>query len=294
MGYMKISNLYKDDTVLLFKTVFALEKVHGTSAHLSWNDGNIRLFSGGAKHSHFESYFDGELAPTLETIKEKLVEIFGVDTPVVIYGEAYGGKMQGMKETYGDVLRFIGFDVKVNGTWVNVTSAHDICDKVGLSFVDYAIVPATVEDLNAERDKPSTLAMINGCGDDRKREGIVIRPLIELTRSDGARIIAKHKRDDFAERKTKQKDIDPANLKVYAEAEAAAEEFVTDMRLCHVMDKVFAGGEKPDITRTGDVIKAMVTDVLTEAEGEVVDSKDLRKAISSRAAKMFKRKVTTI
>lgn len=34
MGYMHIDNLYKDARVLSFKHVYALEKIHGTSAHI--------------------------------------------------------------------------------------------------------------------------------------------------------------------------------------------------------------------------------------------------------------------
>lgn len=30
MGYLHISNLYRDQRVLMFKEVFVLEKVHGT------------------------------------------------------------------------------------------------------------------------------------------------------------------------------------------------------------------------------------------------------------------------
>ena len=34
MGYMHINNLYKDQTLMMFKEVFCLEKVHGSSSHL--------------------------------------------------------------------------------------------------------------------------------------------------------------------------------------------------------------------------------------------------------------------
>jgi hypothetical protein len=34
MGYAHINNLYKDQEILIFKHVWALEKIHGTSAHI--------------------------------------------------------------------------------------------------------------------------------------------------------------------------------------------------------------------------------------------------------------------
>ncbi len=49
MGYRKIPNLYKDADILLFKDCFASEKVHGTSAHVSWKDGKVNFFAGGGE-----------------------------------------------------------------------------------------------------------------------------------------------------------------------------------------------------------------------------------------------------
>ena len=34
MSYMEISNLYADQSILMFKECYALEKIHGTSARL--------------------------------------------------------------------------------------------------------------------------------------------------------------------------------------------------------------------------------------------------------------------
>ena len=36
MAYHHIDNLYRNQDVLLFKEVYALEKIHGTSAHVSF------------------------------------------------------------------------------------------------------------------------------------------------------------------------------------------------------------------------------------------------------------------
>ncbi len=43
---------------------------------------------------------------------------------------------------------------------------------------------------------------------------------------------------------------------------------------------------------TGRVIAAMVEDVLREAAGEIVDSKDARRAIGALTAKLFKKRFT--
>lgn len=40
MSYMHIDNLYKSQTLLMFRECYALEKIHGTSAHVMWKDGH--------------------------------------------------------------------------------------------------------------------------------------------------------------------------------------------------------------------------------------------------------------
>jgi hypothetical protein len=113
MGYLHIDNLYKDQTILMFKECYALEKIHGTSAHISWNvkDKKVKFFSGGESYERFVSLFD------IEFLQKTFAENF-IDSNVTIYGEAYGGKQQGMSNTYGKELKFIGFEVQVGEYWL--------------------------------------------------------------------------------------------------------------------------------------------------------------------------------
>ena len=62
MGYLHIENLYKNQDIMLFIECYALEKIHGTSAHISYNreKDEIKFFSGGEKHERFVSLFDAE------------------------------------------------------------------------------------------------------------------------------------------------------------------------------------------------------------------------------------------
>lgn len=286
MGYLSINNLYKDQTVMLFKQVYAMEKIHGSSSHITWDKGVMTFFAGGAKHESFVALFDQE------KLKATFTEEFGVtDYAVTIYGEVYGGKMQAMSATYGKDMKFIAFDVQVGESWLVVPHAHAVVKKFDLEFVDYSLVDATVEALDAERIKESTQAVRNGCGSGRKREGIVIRPPIEVKTNNGARVIAKHKNENFEERATPQKIVDPSQLKVLEEVDAIVNEWCTSMRLEHALDKVFPNGETPDIAKMGVLLKYMVEDILREAAGEIVDSKELRGAISKKTAQMFKDKI---
>ena len=276
MGYLHIDNLYKNQDVLLFRKCYALEKVHGTSAHVEWSEGRLSFFSGGEEHLRFKKLFDeGGLAARFAAMDR---------AEVTVFGEAYGGKQQGMSGVYGKELRFIAFDVRIHDTWVGVDGAAQIASDLGLEFVDFALVPTDIDALNAERDRPSVQAIRNGVGDDKPREGVVLRPPIEVIKNNGQRIIAKHKRDDFSERATPQKIDDPEKLAVLAEAEAIAAEWVTEMRLSHVLDKLGPIG----IEHTKRVVVAMIEDVQREAAGEIVASRAAERAIGKRAADMFK------
>jgi hypothetical protein len=203
---------------------------------------------------------------------------------VKIFGEAYGGKLQGMSATYGKDLKFCCFEVQIGDLWLAVPQAQQIVLSFGLEFVHYEIIPATIEAIDAIILADSVQAIRNGMGQGHKREGVVLRPTIELRKNNDERIIAKHKREDFKETKEKR-SLDEEQLKVLEEADAIAEEWVTDVRLTHILD-LFP--QPLDISQTGDIAIAMIQDVLKESKGEIVDSRDARRAIGRKAAALFK------
>lgn len=284
MGYMHIENLYRPDAqaILLFKEVYALEKIHGTSAHVALKDGQLRFFSGGEKHENFIKLFN---------VDALLEAMLGLGRPeVVVFGEAYGGKQQGQSWRYGKNLKFVVFDVKVGDYWLDVPNAQQVAERLGLEFVHYKRVSTDLAALDAERDAPSEQARRNGVEGDQPREGVVLRPIREFHDNSGHRIISKHKRPEERETKTHREVGDPAKLKVFEEAEAIATEWVTQTRLEHVLDKL---GEV-SIADTPRVITAMIEDVTREAKGEIVDSKEARKAIGALTAKLFKKHIQDV
>jgi len=297
MSYLDISNLYKEQDILLFKEVWAAEKIHGTSAHVRYDAQESRpndpfetepglfFFNGGENRGNFVKLFD---QPNLiRAFKEMFPE---PDAKVIVYGEAYGGKQQGMSGTYGKALKFIVFEVKVGTVFLSMEQAEDVAKKLGLEFVHYRKITTDLASLDAERDAPSEQAFRNGCADRndqstwKKREGVVLRPLIELRKNNGNRIICKHKGEDFKETKKQREVTDPAKLQVIKDAEAIAEEWCTPMRLMHVLDAFPSAG----MENIPDIIQAMVADVMKESKGEIVDSKEARKAIGAKAVQLFK------
>ena len=231
-----------------------------------------------------------------------------VDQTIEIYGEAYGGSQQGMSHTYGKELKFIVFDVKIGDNFLNVPNAEDVAKKLGLEFVHYVkcslvkadspedgmwIVTTNLSEIDAERDAPSIQAVRNGVstpeaftkGEGPKREGVVLRPLVEMKLNNGERVIVKHKGDAFKETATPRPVVDPAKLQVLSEATAIANEWVTNTRLAHVLDKL---PTPHDMSMVPQLIKAMTEDVLREASGEIVVSDTAKKAIGKKAVELFK------
>ena len=281
MGYAHINNLYKDQRILDEDECWAMEKIHGTSAHIAFKIGEpMRFFSGGEKHDKFVALFDEE---KLQLAFDKLV--LDGDTEedndglvsATLYGEAYGGKQQGMSYLYGPELKFIVFDVKVNGEWIDVPFAESWADYFGLDFVWYTRTTTEVEKLDALRDMDCIQAVRNGVdlenlpkGCKPIGEGVVLRPITEKRDHRGNRICAKHKSAEFSERRKQPKVADPEKLKILSEAKEIATEWVTPMRLAHVLDKM---PHDTSIENMRDVIHAMFEDVTREAEGEIVVNK---------------------
>jgi len=284
MGYLHIDNLYKNRDILLFKECYALEKIHGTSCHIIMEVKpneitSIAFFSGGVNHNVFYALFDREAM--LKKFKE-----YGYSS-IVVFGEGYGGKCQRMKDTYGPDLKFVAFDVKVGDIWLDVPDMEEVAKSFGLDVVDWVKIPTDMDLIDKERDKFSVQAAKCGCGEDKLREGIVLRPLTEMKTKNGKRVIVKHKGEEFSERvhTPKVRETDATKLQKLTDAKEVAEEWVTAMRLLHVIDKL------PKVTGMEDtrrVISAMIEDVQREGEGEIEWSKQVASAIGTRTAKIFK------
>lgn len=284
MGYMKINNLYKNQDILLFKRCYAMLKLDGTSAHVSYNNGNLHFFGGCVKQETFEALFNKE------ELVEKLKELGyyknpNVDssTKVTVFGENIGGSVQGLSKRYGLNVKFVAFEVKIGESWLSVPNAKDVCDKLGIEFVDFWEVDTDLETLNKLRDGLDTYALKHGFGE-HPSEGIVIRPLKEFTLNDGSRVIAKHKKDTERETKT-PRVVDLEKQKILDDAQEIAEEWVVAKRLEHVLQKVLVSLDTYNIPT---IIKGMIEDIKIEGQGEIVWSKEVEKAIGAKTAKLVK------
>lgn len=273
MGYKHIDNLYKHPEFLeQYKNqqVYALEKIHGTSAKVSFVKGNLHFHPGGEQYTRFLDAFNVELLE--QAIRQKCA---GCD--VVFCGEAYGGPQQGMSATYGRLTRFVVFEVKVDNAWQPVSEAEAWSRCVGLEFVHYELGPCDIDWLNAQRDAPSVQAQRNGIAGDKLREGIVIRTDAHVG------LLLKHKGAKFCETASRR-ETRFTDLAVLNKADEIAEEWAVPERLRHVEDRLLQERDVKELCKAdiGPFTKLLLEDIEREAESQITLDQGERTALRKR------------
>lgn len=207
--YPKVQTVYLRDPETKYKTLlegrFALpefkylannewvftEKIDGTNVRVLWLPGEEfpLLFKGRTDNSQFPTFLYEELQRMLPVAK---FEGLYSDTPMTLYGEGYGARIQKGGGNYiPDGVSFILFDVKIEDSWLERENVKDIADHLGIE-----VVPVI------ERGSLFKAAGIarHGFGSQigtQTAEGLVMRPAVELASRRGNRIIAKIKHKDF-------------------------------------------------------------------------------------------------
>ena len=295
MGYRKITNLSETHPVLLFKEIYCLEKIHGTSAHISFKKAegkwSIEVMPGGIKITSFMHMLNKRYSLDTDVLQAviKHYENTGVDE-LIVYGEGYGGSCQKMSSTYGD-LNFIAFEVCkiVDGRefWYGVEDAARLLEIIKLPFVYFDKGPSTIEWITSQRDRPSEQAKRNGQGENKESEGVVIRGPVELFDNYGGRMMAKFRKLKFGEtNETEEKAA--LSTEAVNDANSVADKFVVENRLDHVLSKLAVAIPEITIKHTGTVIKAMVADIFTE-EGKTLEWSDaVERAITKKTSEMFR------
>lgn len=116
-------------------------------------------------------------------------EKFG-ETPVILFGEGYGPKIQN-GGNYRNDPSFILFDVYISGNYQPRESVEDIARSFGIDVVPIILEGTIQEAVDFVKTKPKSTfgtAMM---------EGLVGRPKVELKDRCGKRVIVKIKVCDF-------------------------------------------------------------------------------------------------
>lgn len=163
------------------------EKVDGTNIRIQWDGENV-VFKGKSDNADVPSQLMEKYQKIITP--EKMTDVFG-DTPVCLYGEGYGGKIQNGHKFYSKTEEFVLFDVNIDEWWLERHNLEDVANKLNVD-----IVPIIGEgNLFEMRDtvKPG----FKSTWGDFNAEGIVAKPKIDLFTRKGKRLITKLKEKDF-------------------------------------------------------------------------------------------------
>lgn len=200
--YPKINSVFKRDDYGKFTDEFSMEEIRFLKDN-PWIgsekiDGmNIRI---GYKNGKFEiagktekSRIPGDLLEVLQGYVDswKGHEFFDTDKEIVIFGEGYGGKIQG--NPYKRPTSFLVFDIWINGWWLKGYDIVKICNTIDIYTIKafaffYKNIFEAIEIVKA--------GACSLCGDCRA-EGLVLEPKVPLQDRMGNRIITKIKTKDF-------------------------------------------------------------------------------------------------
>jgi ATP-dependent RNA circularization protein (DNA/RNA ligase family) len=164
------------------------EKVDGTNIRIIFDGGTV-TYGGKTDNASIPAPLIARLRERFEGFAAASAEIFS-GSRAVLYGEGYGGKIQGGGK-YRQDCDFALFDVRVGDWWLMPHAVLDVAGKFGIEAVP-VIGRGTLMDA-VEMAK----AGIRSQWGDFQAEGIVARPAVQMFTRNGERIIAKIKTRDF-------------------------------------------------------------------------------------------------
>ena len=205
--YNKIDTLYKRDmegTKKLLEGEFRnpaveflkdntwvfTEKVDGTNISICW-DGHTVTFNGRTERAQIPTHLLNYLMDTFKTNEAEQIfeEKFG-ETPVILFGEGYGPKIQN-GGAYRNDVSVILFDVLISGNYQSRESVEDIAKAFGIDVVPIIFEGTLQEGVDFVKTNP------NSTMGTAKMEGLVGRPKVEMRDRCGKRVIVKIKWEDF-------------------------------------------------------------------------------------------------
>lgn len=202
--YHKIQSVYKRDekTHKFIEGQFSLpeieylkdnpwdwtEKIDGTNIRILW-DGNSVQFGGRTANAQMPVF-----------LYDKLNELFPAekfqaeypDTPMCLYGEGYGAKIQKGGGNYiSNGVNFILFDVLINDFWLKRVDVEDIANHLEIQAVPLVGQGSIDGAIQLVKDGfTSTFGNFLA-------EGLVLKPAVDLFSRNGHRVITKIKHRDW-------------------------------------------------------------------------------------------------
>ena len=165
------------------------EKVDGTNVRVMWDGENVKF---GGRSDSAQMHVPLFNVLTEMFTPEKLAEVFPDATPVCLYGEGYGARIQKGGGNYKpDGVDFALFDVLVDKWWLKWSDVQDVGKKLQVVVVPVIGSGGLLDATAVVR------AGIQSKWGDFQAEGLVLRPQVDLFTRSGERVIAKLKTRDF-------------------------------------------------------------------------------------------------
>ena len=169
------------------------EKVDGTNVRIYW-DGHKVSFGGRTDRADIPK----ELLAALNEIfgapeAEELFEQTYGDKEVILFGEGYGGKIQGCGRGYRPNESFILFDVLIGENYQSREWVEKTAQMFGIKTVPVLFTGTIRDGIKFVCSHPKS----NVAEGDIYMEGVVGRPKVELKDRCGNRVIVKIKWNDF-------------------------------------------------------------------------------------------------
>ncbi len=165
------------------------EKIDGTNIRVDWDLERV-TFGGRTENAQIPTFLYSKLQEKfpLNTFLQLYPE-----TPITLYGEGYGAKIQKGGSNYiPDGVDFILFDVMINKSYLKQKDTKDIAKHLEIDTVPVVGVGSLKRAVRLTRDGFQSRVGT------QIAEGLVMRPSVELQTRIGQRVITKIKCKDFS------------------------------------------------------------------------------------------------
>jgi hypothetical protein len=310
--YPHIENLEEVPKIFELPEVIVTEKIHGSAMRVGWLDGVLRL--GGRKLEFTDLRPDtkeglGFISWVFDVGLDRRMKDAFTGEDVILFGEWHGSGtpkkgwpqvQKGIRYVAGNDFRI--FDVKVQGRYVAQDQIGSWGAKVGLKTMPrlYRGKPDQ-KVFDSFIDSMSRLGGENGIVDpENTMEGIVIRPPEPMWDESGNFVIAKYKIGKWAERASQQRHpFQPRKERIILPgAREFAEEFVTEIRLEHVLDQLREASIPIESRAMGEVLKRMGQDIKREGasalEAARLEWKDVSPHVTQKTKAVFLKYLGTL
>ena len=167
------------------------EKIDGTNIRIMWDGHKVTIGGRTDRASIPAPLFERLSELFLGEVNEQIFEQHFGEKEVILFGEGYGAKIQGVGGLYRPDNDFILFDVMICGNYQDRSTVNEVARYFNLDVVPIVLVGTIQEGIDFVKSKPmSTIGKA-------PMEGVVGRPCYEMQDRCGKRIIVKIKVSDF-------------------------------------------------------------------------------------------------